>query len=517
MVGRDEAVRHRTNIRPRRASACQRRHGEAHCRDSDCHEHALNTDLAAEGTTVRVHDAMLALAFVGDLSMGQPCNHSRRVAALARRLAQALGHAELVADAGSVALLRWSGCTANAGEIAALLGDDVAGRARLLAEPALMAQLQAAALSDPAQRERLAAFAGAAHVHCEVAGDIARRLGLPVAVEQALRHVFDGYRLEGAGAAATELVAIVTLCGEFEIAARLYGADVALAACEQYPRGLVEVLRAHARGWLAELDADEDQDAPAQMPHGTVPLTLLADVIDLKLPWLTGHSRAVASAVGAAGPSLGLDPSAARRTSAAALLHGVGRAALPNALWNKQAPLTRAEREQIRLAAYWTSRAARELGGLAAEADLASWVFERADGSGHFRGLAPQSVEAGLLAAAASWVALRSARPWRPAFGAAEAARILRDDAQAGRHGIDVVEALLGAPAPRRAAASTLLSPRELDVLRAVAHGASNKEAAQRLGISPATVRTHLEHVFEKLACSSRAAATLKGAALGLL
>ena len=94
--------------------------------------------------------------------------------------------------------------------------------------------------------------------------------------------------------------------------------------------------------------------------------------------------------------------------------------------------------------------------------------------------------------------------------------RILRDDAQAGRYGVDVVEALLGVAAPRRAAPSTLLSPRELDVLRAIAHGASNKEAAQRLGISPATVRTHLEHVFEKLACSSRAAATLKGAALGL-
>lgn len=475
----------------------------------------MTTDLDAEGTRVRVHDAMHALAFVGDLSMGQPCNHSRRVAALAQRLAQALGRAELAADATSVALLRWSGCTANAGEIAALIGDDVAGRAKMLAEPALLAQLQAAALTDPAQRERLAAFAGVAQIHCEVAGDIARRLGLPAAVEQALRHVFDGYNLEGGGGAATELVAIVALCGEFEIAARLNGADAVPAAGERHPRLLVEALRTHAHGWLAELDA-EDSATTTPVPEAVVPLTLLADVIDLKLPWLTGHSRALASAVAAAGPRTGLDPATVRRTTAAALLHGMGRAALPNALWNKQAPLTRAEREQIRLAAYWTARAARELAGLSAEAELASWVFERADGSGHFRGLAPQSAEALLLAAAASWVALRSARPWRPAFDEAEAARILRDDARAGRHDAHVVEALLGAPAPRHRAASTLLSPRELDVLRAIAHGASNKEAAQRLGISPATVRTHLEHVFEKLACSSRAAATLKAAALGL-
>lgn len=475
----------------------------------------MTAALAAEDPSVRVHDAMLALAFVGDLSMGQPCNHSRRVAALAQRLAHALGRMELVADATSVALLRWSGCTANAGEMAALIGDDVAGRAKMLAEPALMAHLQAAALTDPAQRERLAAFAGIAQIHCEVAGDIARRLGLPAAAEQALRHVFDGYNLQAGAEAATELVAIVTLCGEFEVAARLNGADAVPAAGERHPRMLVEALRAHARTWLADLDAEEN--VAARVPEQVVPLTLLADVIDLKLPWLTGHSRALASAVAAAGPRAGLDPLATRRTTAAALLHGMGRAALPNTLWNKPRSLTRAEREQIRLAGYWTARAARELEGLCAEADLASWVFERADGSGHFRGLAPQSVEAQLLAAAASWVALRSARPWRPAFDEAEAASILRDDTRAGRYDAHVVEALLGAPAPRERATPALLSPRELDVLRAVAHGDSNKEAAQRLGISPATVRTHLEHVFEKLACSSRAAATLKAASLGLL
>jgi HD-GYP domain-containing protein (c-di-GMP phosphodiesterase class II) len=475
----------------------------------------LSTDLVTDGTTVRVRDAMHALAFVGDLSMGQPCHHSRRVAALAQRLAQAVGRAELAADAASVALLRWSGCTANAGEIAALIGDDVAGRAKMLAEPALLAQVQAAALTDPAQRERLAAFAGVAQIHCEVAGDIARRLGLPAAVEQALRHVFDSYKLEGAAGPATELVAIVTLCGEFEIAARLHGAGAVPVAGERHPVVLVEALRTHAQGWLAAVDAPED--VAAEVPDAAVPLALLADVIDLKLPWLTGHSRAVASVVAAAGPRLGLDPVAVRRTIAAALLHGIGRAALPNPLWNKPAPLTRADREQVRLAAYWTARAARELDGLAAEADLASWVFERADGSGHFRGLAPQGTEAPLLAAAASWIALRSARPWRPAFDEADASGILRDEARAGRYDSDVVEALLGAPAPRRPATSALLSPRELEVLREVAHGASNKEAAQRLDISPATVRTHLEHVFEKLACNSRAAATLKATALGLL
>jgi DNA-binding NarL/FixJ family response regulator len=61
------------------------------------------------------------------------------------------------------------------------------------------------------------------------------------------------------------------------------------------------------------------------------------------------------------------------------------------------------------------------------------------------------------------------------------------------------------------------LSPRETDVLRRISLGASNKEVARALELSPSTVRTHVESVFRKLQCSTRAAATLKASAMGLL
>jgi DNA-binding CsgD family transcriptional regulator len=51
------------------------------------------------------------------------------------------------------------------------------------------------------------------------------------------------------------------------------------------------------------------------------------------------------------------------------------------------------------------------------------------------------------------------------------------------------------------------LTERELEVLQLVAEGLTNREIARRLFISPATVRTHLEHVFEKLGVGSRTAA----------
>jgi DNA-binding NarL/FixJ family response regulator len=68
-----------------------------------------------------------------------------------------------------------------------------------------------------------------------------------------------------------------------------------------------------------------------------------------------------------------------------------------------------------------------------------------------------------------------------------------------------------------RAPASEPLSERELDVLGLVARGYSNREAAARLYISEATVKTHLIHLYAKLGVSDRAAAVAAGYDRGLL
>ena len=69
-----------------------------------------------------------------------------------------------------------------------------------------------------------------------------------------------------------------------------------------------------------------------------------------------------------------------------------------------------------------------------------------------------------------------------------------------------VAQKLLGrvrAPGP----AAEALTDRELAVLRLVAGGATNREAARQLFISEATVKTHLLHVYAKLGARDRAAA----------
>src|ERR1035437_3644712 len=54
------------------------------------------------------------------------------------------------------------------------------------------------------------------------------------------------------------------------------------------------------------------------------------------------------------------------------------------------------------------------------------------------------------------------------------------------------------------------LSPREREILELLAEGFSNKEIAQRVGVSDGTVRWHLRHVYDKLHVRSRTEAALK-------
>ena len=61
------------------------------------------------------------------------------------------------------------------------------------------------------------------------------------------------------------------------------------------------------------------------------------------------------------------------------------------------------------------------------------------------------------------------------------------------------------------------LTPREIEVLAALAEGYGNKQIAARLDISEHTVKTHLAAIFEKLEVSNRTEAVLAGARLGLV
>ncbi len=64
-------------------------------------------------------------------------------------------------------------------------------------------------------------------------------------------------------------------------------------------------------------------------------------------------------------------------------------------------------------------------------------------------------------------------------------------------------------PEPEAAQPGPQLSPREEEVLREIAQGASNKEIARRLDIAETTVKIHVQHILRKLGLSSRVQAAV--------
>jgi NarL family two-component system response regulator LiaR len=61
------------------------------------------------------------------------------------------------------------------------------------------------------------------------------------------------------------------------------------------------------------------------------------------------------------------------------------------------------------------------------------------------------------------------------------------------------------------------LTPRELDILEAMAAGLSNREIAERLFVSENTVKTHASRVFDKLAAKRRTQAVQLAKEAGLI
>ena len=76
----------------------------------------------------------------------------------------------------------------------------------------------------------------------------------------------------------------------------------------------------------------------------------------------------------------------------------------------------------------------------------------------------------------------------------------------------DAASGAAGMPASKLA----LLSPREQDILRGIARGASNKEIGRELGIAETTVKIHVQHVLRKLDVTSRVQAAVMASANGL-
>ena len=82
---------------------------------------------------------------------------------------------------------------------------------------------------------------------------------------------------------------------------------------------------------------------------------------------------------------------------------------------------------------------------------------------------------------------------------------------------VDAVLAAAGHRVPGRRSGPAGLTSREVEVLRLLARGLSNKQIAAQLVISPKTVGNHAEHIYAKIGTTNRASAGLFAMRHGLL
>lgn len=240
-----------------------------------------------------------------------------------------------------------------------------------------------------------------------------------------------------------------------------------------------------------------------------------ADMAGLKSTYTAAHSPGVRQLAEPASASLGLDAEAVGRLGVAALLHDLGRVAVPAGTWERRGALNAADRERIRLHPYYSERVLARAPALADVAALAGLHHERLDGSGYHRGAHARELPltARVLAVADTFRAKTEPRPHRQALAVEQAAAFVTGEARAGRLDVNATAAVLAAAgAPRTrivAAAPAGLTERECDTLRLLATGCSNREIAERLVISPRTAEHHVQHIYEKLGVSTRAAAIM--------
>lgn len=498
-----------------------------------------------ETKELRLAELLTALSVVTDLGIGRPPETAMRACILASRLAAEMGVSSAEArDAYYATLLRYIGCTAYAHEEAAMAGgNELAARAVTTRVDFGNLQEVSEAYQQlvPGPPPSPEVVHSVAHVppdlvasHCEVGMSLAHRLGMDPPVQVALGQIFE--RWDGHGIphglhgehlcppvrfahVATQVMAFLTDGYDMVrmIVRQRSGGWFDPAIAEAFLRCgrdlVVEVEEADA--WRAAVEAEP---APGQRVAGSAlddVAGVFADLTDLKCHFTLGHSRGVAELAVSAARRTGLPPADIQTLHRAALFHDLGRVGVPNGVWEKAGSLSAIDWEAVRLHPYHTERILSRAPALQSLAPIAGMHHERQDGSGYFRGAAAPSLSAGvrLLSAADAYQAMTQDRPHRSAMAPDAAARTLEGEVLAGRLDADAVHHVLAAAGHAvtrsQAGGPAGLSARELEVLRLIATGSSYRDVASVLVISPRTAAHHVQHIYNKIGVSTRAAAAL--------
>ena len=491
---------------------------------------------------------------MADLGFGLPPGTAVRTCLVATSLARRLDLDEGdVRDCFYTGLLMHVGCVAVAHESAAAFGDDIAlNRAVARTNVADRSDVAATFLPEltrdlaPDVAARATAFALSRGVNewvrrtdtgvCEVARDTAGRLGLPESTQSALYHVFEAWAggsapegLRGDDIAIASRVARAAIDAAFF--GQLGGVDAAVSAVRERAgrsstppwspssppiRAVFSPRPTMAIRATASSTSSPSRPSSATPPSwgrwpprsATSPTSRCRFCTDTRRRW-PGWPPGVPA--GSVSTTAVVD-----RVEVAGLLHDVGRVGVSNAVWEKPAPLTRLEWEQVRMHGYYSERI------LVGSPSLAPISHHRRHASRAARRLRlppllarPPSIPmtARLVAVADAFAAMVRPRPYRPALDAQQAAGELLAEAAGGRLDHDAAAAVL-AEADQPVPIRRRVQPAGLERPRGRGPGAHRRRVQQCRGGRaavhlPAHRRAPRPAHLRKIGVSTRAGAAL--------
>lgn len=501
---------------------------------------------------IRMAEVLAAFSFATDLGTGKSMGHALRACYLGMAMARELRLSTLEqVELYYSFLLMHSGCAASSLALTPIIkGDELAaiGDITLRDESNLLEVLdwmrRNVSPDAPLPTRIINIFRALLHGDagedirgvCEVAVRVARRLDMPQGVQKAVRHYLERWDSKGPfGLRGSEIplnARLLHLALKIEACNTVYGRNVAeTMAVEQKGRifgpQVVDVFLSVARKsdlwetlarqdlWEVVLDLEPDS------PHRYIGEAKLEDValaaadfVDLKSPLTAGHSRETAHFAECIARRLDLPPSEITTIRRAALVHDLGHLALPGYILLNQDRLNEVDKEKLRLHPYYTERILSRVPALAPMAAVADMHHERLNGTGYYRGLSGDElpVSARILALADDFQDRLQASPSYPERDPKDVLKTMEPDAET-LFSPECFAALaqelgVAAPEPRsRHEWPAGLTDREVEVLQQVAKGNTNRQIAQELVISERTVAHHLEHIYDKIGISSRAAA----------
>jgi HD-GYP domain-containing protein (c-di-GMP phosphodiesterase class II) len=430
-------------------------------------------DEAMPPASISLSHTLAALSYALDLTEGHPRGHTARSCLIGMRIATAIGlPAADRSDLFYALLLKDAGCSSNATRVHQLFGgiDQTAKRAVWLRDWRKFGEQVAYALEvvepEGSFVQRFRKFATLARlgprggrelfqIRCDRGAEIAGAIGFGPAVVEAVRTMDEhwdgwGYPAGLRGLEIPLIARIIGLAQVLEIFAEQQGPAAAQAVVESrsgrwFDPDLVRAAASFADDavfWASVFLTDGLEGAVVAaepVEHAVsaeaVGMDRIASafsrVIDAKSAFTFSHSERVADVTARLASRLGLQAGEVATLRRTAMLHDIGKLAVPNRILDKPGKLTADEWDVIRAHPRHTFEILDRVPGFREAAFEASLHHERLDGRGYYRGVAGGDLPLGarIMAVADVFDALLADRPYRAGLPLEQVIEILRQDA----------------------------------------------------------------------------------------